>query len=77
MKRELVDLRQRTHVEMLERLKQKNADILIFDPTLLFCNFNTCTFEYEDTVMYRDSHHLSLKGSDVYATRFLNWLDAN
>ncbi|OFW87828.1 MAG: hypothetical protein A3J37_01445 [Alphaproteobacteria bacterium RIFCSPHIGHO2_12_FULL_45_9] len=74
MKRELVDLRQRNHVEMLARLKQENADVMIFDPTLLFCNFKSCSFKYEDTVMYRDSHHLSLKGSDVYATRFLDWL---
>lgn len=72
--REKVDTRQHEHVEMIKELKQSNSDILVFDPSILFCDFNDCYFKHEGTVMYRDSHHLSLKGSDVYATRFLDWL---
>ena len=59
---------------MLSKLKIHNPKILIFDPIALFCKNNACTFKDKEKILYRDSHHLSLRGSDAYGNHFVEWM---
>lgn len=68
--------RQRDHRESLERLKKEFPSVNIFDPLSLFCSGKTCSYRTADKILYRDSHHLTLDGSDIYGKRFLQWLSA-
>lgn len=60
----------------LEKLRQRYPDLLIYDPTPMFCNETSCVFRDLKTVFYRDSHHISHAGSDIYAARFISWLNS-
>lgn len=75
IKRELVDLRQKNHVALIEKLKAGHPKLKVYDPSGLFCSFDACSYKQNQVIMYRDSHHLSLNGSNFYAERFLKWLD--
>jgi peptidoglycan/LPS O-acetylase OafA/YrhL len=66
--------RQATHRESLRKLKIDFPSVLIFDPMPLFCSEFTCTYKNGDSVLYRDSHHLTLEGSKQYGVLFSNWL---
>lgn len=59
----------------LQRMVQKHTEVALFDPIELFCNNSYCTFESEREMYYKDSHHLSMVGSKLYAGRLLEWLD--
>lgn len=67
--------RQKSHRVMVERLLKDYPQLLIYDPSSIFCNQGNCFYMDNDVVMYRDSHHLSLRGSKIYANQFLNWLN--
>lgn len=57
---------------LLERLKTSNPKLTIYDPIELFCKEEICSYVTENIIMYRDSHHLSLRGSDLYAKKYIN-----
>jgi hypothetical protein len=67
--------RQKEHRESLLMLQEDFKDIRIFDPTSIFCNESKCTFKREGVVMYRDSHHLTLMGSDIYGKFFSDFVN--
>jgi len=71
-----VELRQAEQRALINKLKQQHPLLMIFDPINLICQKDFCSFQNEDRVIYRDSHHLSLRGSDLYAAYFLNWLNS-
>jgi len=48
----------------------KNANIPVYDFQDNLCDENSCSTILEGTVLYRDSGHLSIRGSEVYAKRF-------
>ena len=56
---------------LVQRLREANSSLKIFDPIDLFCNTNNCTYTNNGVILYRDSHHLSLRGSKLYAERFV------
>ena len=45
-------------------------DYEIIDPSPLFCGNGTCSMMSENTIMYRDSHHLNVPGS-TYVGEFI------
>lgn len=57
---------------LLERLKISNPKLTIYDPIDLFCREEICSYMTENIITYRDSHHLSLRGSALYANKYLN-----
>lgn len=65
--------RQAEHRQMVFRLKQEFPSIRVFDPLDLFCDSQRCGYKNNDVVMYRDSHHLTLAGSDLYGREFKKW----
>ncbi|CAM8459781.1 COG1835 Predicted acyltransferases [Candidatus Methylopumilus universalis] len=54
------------------KLKSMNPDLIVFDPINLFCDKSNCYFKNKDVIYYRDSHHLSQRGSNLYARYFLS-----
>ncbi|MDD1607369.1 MAG: acyltransferase [Methylococcaceae bacterium] len=69
------ELRQREQRALIAKLKQHHPLLMIFDPINLICPKDFCLFQNEDLIIYRDSHHLTLRGSDLYAQYFLDWLN--
>lgn len=67
--------RQNVHRTMLAKLQKDFPNIKVFDPLKIFCNSERCTYKSEKTVMYRDSHHLTLGGSDLYGQALSDWLN--
>jgi len=66
--------RQRSHRAILDGLKKKYPSISIFDPKSLYCTNTECGFKSGETVVFRDSHHLSIRGSDLFAGKFLEFM---
>ncbi|NHQ89637.1 acyltransferase family protein [Janthinobacterium lividum] len=67
-------VRQHEHRKTLDRLKDEFPSIYIYDPINLFCTDKICTYKAQQKILYRDSHHLTFDGSDLYAKDFLHWL---
>ena len=67
--------RQKPHRAMLANLTKRFPSVKVFDPKSTFCDSDSCGFKFKDLVLYRDSHHLSLEGSNYYGKAFLKWLD--
>ena len=50
---------------IIAQLKKSNPSLVIYDPLDFLCDQNTCSYKQGDTVLYRDTHHLSLQGSNL------------
>lgn len=72
--RKEAELRQREQRALIERLKQQHPLLKVFDPIKWLCPEDFCVFQDKDLIIYRDSHHLTLRGSDLYAQYLLDWL---
>ena len=75
----LIDVlnRQNLYRQLMVKLKQDFPKIKIFDPLAMFCRDDICTYKRDDSILYRDSHHLTLMGSDYYGSQFTKWLKNN
>jgi peptidoglycan/LPS O-acetylase OafA/YrhL len=71
--RSTVTTRQSEYRRALERLQAAHPRMRIYDPVALFCDDLNCAYRDYDTLFYRDSHHLSLRGSARVARGFLAW----
>ena len=71
--REVMD-RQLVLRTMIDGIQRRHPSVLVYDPIKLFCGIDTCRYEVDGTVLYRDSHHLSEAGSVYLARHFLAWL---
>jgi hypothetical protein len=67
--------RQAQHREMIASLKRDFPSILVFDPMPILCTSQACSYKSGATIMYRDSHHLTLNGSELYGKLFISWLN--
>lgn len=65
--------RQARYRGLLDRLNARFPSLRIFDPAQLFCDNSRCFYTRGETILYRDSHHLSQDGSAAYARQFLAW----
>ena len=61
---------------LIKKLTVTHPKLRVYDPLSTFCDPDYCYIEKNGTLIYRDSHHLSLKGSSSYAMDFLVWLQA-
>jgi|WetSurMetagenome_2_1015567.scaffolds.fasta_scaffold09573_6 peptidoglycan/LPS O-acetylase OafA/YrhL len=62
---------------MLQRLVAEHPNVRLYDPIGLFCDSENCKYEMGNDLLYRDSGHLSPKGSDLVVDDFLKWLSKN
>lgn len=57
--------------KIVDRLKSAHPTLRIFDPIDFTCEEKKCGYKQGDVIVYRDSHHLSRRGSILYAERFI------
>jgi peptidoglycan/LPS O-acetylase OafA/YrhL len=50
---------------IIAQLKKSNPSLVIYDPLDFLCDQHTCSYKQGDTILYRDTHHLSLQGSNL------------
>lgn len=62
---------------MIADLQKIYPTLLVFDPMSMLCNAESCSYKNGATIMYRDSHHLTLDGSEMYGKNFIYWLNAH
>jgi peptidoglycan/LPS O-acetylase OafA/YrhL len=74
--RSLVDARQAAYRKLLSTLAARDPQMRIYDPATSLCDPARCYAEIGGRILYRDSNHLSVVGSDYVATSFMNWLGA-
>ena len=58
----------------MRRLEALYPRMKVFDPTPVMCPGPTCLFREGDGFLYRDSDHLSVRGSTFLAQALLRWL---
>lgn len=67
--------RQSQNRKMIIELHRTYPSLLVFDPKYMLCNVESCSYKNGATIMYRDSHHLTLNGSEYYGRSFIEWLN--
>ncbi|MGQ3892141.1 acyltransferase family protein [Legionella sp. CNM-4043-24] len=68
--------RQQEYADLLRRLSQNQGGLLIFNPTPFLCHEGQCPLKRQQHLLYRDSHHLSIAGSEYVDEKFLAWLNS-
>lgn len=71
-----MDARQKAYRSMIATVQKQHPHLKVFDPTELLCTEKNCIFQTDQMSIYRDSHHLSLRGGELYAQKFYNWYDS-
>lgn len=69
--KDVVENRQAPLRKIVSRLQAANPPLAVYDPTSLMCNTKECGYTMDNVILYRDSHHLSNRGSLEYAKKFL------
>lgn len=69
--RKEVMTRQAEMRNMISRLKTENPGLKIFDPIDLICGEDECSYKRDDIIIYKDSHHLTPRGSNLFAKRYI------
>lgn len=72
--REAVVARQAKLTALLDRVVEHHRGVTIYDPANVLCSATNCSFESADSLLYRDSHHLSPDGSSLVAGDLAKWL---
>ena len=57
---------------IVSKLKNSNPSLNIFDPIDLLCNSENCVYKRDGIIIYRDSHHLTLRGSNLFAEQYIS-----
>lgn len=65
--------RQKELRSRLADLKRRYPEVNVFDPLEIFCPDRSCSILRDGRSMYRDSHHLSHYGGEVYGIAFREW----
>jgi peptidoglycan/LPS O-acetylase OafA/YrhL len=71
--KESVMARQRQYVAILQKIS-RGQKIPIFNPINLICNEHNCPLIKNHHLIYRDSHHLSVAGSELIGEHFISWI---
>jgi len=67
--------RQRQLREIVADLAARHANLQVFDPLDVLCSADRCPVDRGDFLLYRDSHHLSDRGSRIVARGLLAMID--
>lgn len=71
IERHLVDQRQKRYRDALIEVLKYYPEVVLFDPLEILCNQVSCNILDNSGSLYRDSHHLSLRGSRLLAPKLL------
>lgn len=72
--KEIILKRQNQLRVILSKIKSNHPNIRIYDPLGFMCNEKNCRVKIDNILLYRDSHHLSIRGSELFAKDFIPWL---
>ncbi|CEG57213.1 acyltransferase family protein [Legionella fallonii] len=72
-KKEVIE-RQKNYKALLTKLKEKYPDILVFNSIDVICPQQSCPLLHKHHLVYRDSHHLSIAGSQFIGKHFMDWI---
>ena len=75
--REDVLERQAPHRAMIAAIQARHPTVRTFDPIDIFCDKNSCGIYSGSVLMYRDSHHMSTEGSNIYGRALHDWMKNN
>jgi len=73
LRTDVVRERQRAYREVVLRLVARHPQIGVFDPIPVLCPDDTCRYQDSEGLLFRDSHHLSLRGSTLIARSLHQW----
>jgi peptidoglycan/LPS O-acetylase OafA/YrhL len=73
--RAAVDKRQRAFRGIIADITRTHPDVVVFDPTDVFCDEDECFAARGGVVLYSDSHHLSNRGADAVVAKLLTFLN--
>ncbi|MFM9890557.1 MAG: acyltransferase family protein [Rickettsiales bacterium] len=68
---------QKSYREIVRRLAAKHPSLRIFDSFTVLCNGTDCLAGTKDLLLYSDSHHLSIRGSEKMGDGLVAWLNAS
>lgn len=57
---------------IVAKLKSLNPQLNVFDPIDLLCGNDWCGYKRDGVIIYRDSHHLTLRGSNIFAGLYIS-----
>jgi peptidoglycan/LPS O-acetylase OafA/YrhL len=57
--------------KMITKLKASYPSVTIFDPLDIICLDSSCGYKHGGVIIYRDSHHLTVRGSRIFAEHYL------
>jgi len=66
--------RQQEYVELLGKLSRNQPGVRVFKPLKFLCDRKQCDLIRDKHLLYRDSHHLSIAGSQYLDEKFLAWM---
>ena len=66
--------RQEQHRKIISRLKKNFPKLIVYDPIDLFCNDSQCSYKNGTNILYKDSHHLTFIGSDLYGKQLKEFI---
>lgn len=67
--------RQALHRRQLQAIRRDRPSVMVFDTMPALCSRTSCSYKKEGEVIYRDSHHLSLAGSERLSKAFAKWAE--
>ena len=73
--RSRVAARQAAYRRLIAEVASAHPGARVFDPVDVLCDAELCNAKDGTRLLYRDSHHVSVYGSEYLAARFEPWLD--
>lgn len=73
--KEQFDARAQSYHAMIATLAKAHPNMRVFDGSAYFCDETECHAGTTEMLYYRDSHHLSLRGSRMLMGHFVVWLN--
>ena len=59
---------------LIDDIRGRHPRLRVFDPIEFLCEGDVCRIEADGVLIYRDSHHLSPRGSERIARHLVTWL---
>lgn len=73
--RQKVMARQKDFRAILARVTAQHPDVRVYDPLDVMCDEQNCSMLGDGVMRYRDSNHLSLRGSEMVGRSFIDWFE--
>jgi hypothetical protein len=69
-----VDIRQKEYRELIAEIKKRVPELMVYDPTPIFCDSENCYAKKDDLLLYYDDDHLNHLGTKILIDDFNKWL---